>query len=300
MPDAWSGADERDLDDEPPWIVLGEDDEFTIAVPAERLALIVARLEQAADAFSTELTVEVDSPTGRRLLERTEIARLIDDASSTCLDIVRRSPATLDYLELVDLTQSSELLTTIWSLSLQADDPDGADLERELAWVAAIGKLAADCEDMFLTRIRPRDDGTFTLRWSLVDRALVREAIAELRSLMSSDDPAISRLFPSAYGSDAERNAGWDVLMRGELIDKRLAALQVTEELMTRRSCTQDELNAFMRCLNDARLVLGTQLDVDESGFPADPDGATRTDRIVYESLTHLLGRTVEALSGGL
>ena len=104
MPDAWSGADERDLDDEPPWIVLGEDDEFTIAVPAERLALIVARLEQAADAFSTELTVEVDSPTGRRLLERTEIARLIDDASSTCLDIVRRSPATLDYLELVDLT----------------------------------------------------------------------------------------------------------------------------------------------------------------------------------------------------
>ena len=83
-------------------------------------------------------------------------------------------------------------------------------------------------------------------------------------------------------------------------IEKRLEALTVTEALMKQRSCTVDELNSFMRCLNDARLVLGTRLDVDEEGFPSDPDGVTRTERIVYESLTHLLGRTVEALNTGL
>lgn len=290
-------------DDDGSWVEPDDDGGFVVDVEPGLLPMMTERLAHGSTAFSTELTVQVEGADGPRELRRDEIAKLIDDASSTCHDVLVRSPTTIDQTAAVELTQAAALLTTVWSLGLQADDPDGDDLRREMAWVASIGKLAADCEDMFVTRFRPRADGSFTLRWSVVDRAVVREAIADLRSLLTTDDPAIRRLFPAAYGSDAERNAGWDVLMRGELIERRLEALTVAETLMRRRRATADELSAFMRCINDARLVLGTRLDVDEDGLPGGSDrlgGATRSDRLVYESLTHLLGRTVDALETGL
>src|SRR4051794_18111478 len=121
---------------------------------------------------------------------------------------------------------------------------------------------------MQLTTIRSRRDGTFTIRWGVLDRELLAHVVGELRELVTSDDPSVTRLFPSAYGSDDERNAGWDVLARGELVASRLATLDVVDALIGRRHADADEIDALMRTVNDARLVLGSRLDVTEEGPP--------------------------------
>ena len=270
--------------------VIREEDFFVIDVPPEARRLMTNRLRAGATPFPDDLTISTED----RELTRSEVENLLNDASTTTLRLIDFGE--LGHDELVELAQSSALLAAIWSTAMGASASDAAPAAEEIEWVATIGRLAADCEDMFVTRIRHRRDGSYSLRWSMVDRLLVREAAEDLRAILSTDDPAIARLFPSAYGSDADRNAGWDVLMRGELIERRLAALDVVDDMLDRKSCTEDELNAFMRSVNDARLVIGTRLDVDESGFAPTPDPSDRRQQMAYEVLTRLLGRTIEPL----
>lgn len=177
------------------------------------------------------------------------------------------------------------------------DDASG-DEGDDPVWHDVLDRIAADCTEMLTSRFRRRRDGSFTLRWDARDRAVIADAIAELRGLMSSDDPAIARLFPSPYGDDAERNAGWDVLVRGELIERRLDALQRVESMFDRRTCSADELSALMRSVNDARLVVGTRLDVSEDGPPLDMTASEASAYRLYEHLTSILAHAIRALSG--
>jgi hypothetical protein len=294
-PDEELEIEDWDADDS--WVTAVGDDEFAFDLPSGVGRLLARRLKRGSKSFSNELAIEVNDDDTVRELEADEISGLIDDASTVVRDALR---STLQPEEMVGVTQAAAVLATIWSMSFDAEAADGSATRREQIWVAVITKLAQDCEHMLFARIRPRPDGTFSLRWRGADRAIVQNMSAELRGLLASDDPSISRLFPSAYGSDAERNAGWDALMRGELIEKRLEALAVVDELMGRDRCTADELNAFMRSVNDARLVLGTRLDVDESGMPADLTGADRAAYETYEHLGFLLAVTIRALRGTL
>ena len=56
---------------------------------------------------------------------------------------------------------------------------------------------------------------------------------------------------------------------------------------------------AWMRALNEVRLVLGTRLDVSEEGDerPLDDTDPTWEAFAVYDYLTHLQAEIVEALS---
>lgn len=288
-----------------PW-ATADDDGVLIDIDAARAATLIERLERGAAPLSLQLAVEVTDDNGPRPLDRAEVEFMISEASEVCLGVIRRSPVKLDEEGFEGFARAASLLSTIWALGFQADEPAGEKRRAELGWLDLIGKLAADCEDMLYTRIHPQVDGAFALKWGFRDRAAVRRSMTTLRTLMSSDDPAVSRLFPSAYGPDAERNAGWDALMRGELIDRRLEALKVVEQLTTKRHCNIEELDAFMRCLNDARLVLGTRLDVSEDDDrlerlrEAAADPAVWRDRVAYERLTNLLGVTIEALGSTL
>lgn len=282
-----------DAEDGPPWIEADDDGEGAVlAIDPGELAAMAERLGRGSAPLPARLTVPLE---GGGSIGKHELAELLDEASRTCLEIVSRSPTILDAGAAAELAHHAATIATIWSVAFQTE-PNADDLP----WLAAIGRLAADCEDMFVTRILPRGDGTFTLKWGLFDRSLLRDAIADLRSVMSSDDPSVSRLFPTAYGDDAERNAGWDVLMRGELIERRLSALETTERIMSQKVCGVDDLNTLMRCINDARLVIGTRLDVDEEGMPADAGGRRDPDRLRYEALSGLLARTVHALGRSL
>jgi hypothetical protein len=110
----------------------------------------------------------------------------------------------------------------------------------------------------------------------------------------------VRRLFPPAYPDDAERDAGYQVLTRDELLEHRLAALDVVEATLDGGDLDDDAMSAWMGTLNSLRLVLGTRLDVDEELPPLDPADPLAPAYAVYEYLGWLLSQVVDALSRDL
>ena len=81
------------------------------------------------------------------------------------------------------------------------------------------------------------------------------------------------RLFPTAYHDDAERDREYQQLVRDELLDRRLAALDIVDShRSTADELDEAQLSAWMRRVNDLRLVLGTRLDVCEDRRRLDAD----------------------------
>jgi hypothetical protein len=152
-------------------------------------------------------------------------------------------------------------------------------------------------------RIRRRGPGRYQVRLASNGRLLIGSLVQQLREqlLTSTDQPALRRLFPPAYANDPERDAGYQVLTRDELLEGRLAALDVVERTLDGGDdLSHDELTAWMTTLNSLRLALGTRLDVDEELPQLDPEDPLAPDYAVYEYLGWLLAHIVEALSGDL
>src|SRR5919106_4525124 len=93
--------------------------------------------------------------------------------------------------------------------------------------------------------------------------------------------PHARRLFPPAYTDDDEAQAEFARLMTDELTDgKRKALASVTGTLDRgalkrggwRVTLTADEAEDWLAVLNDARLTLGTRLDVTERTYDRDID----------------------------
>jgi len=85
------------------------------------------------------------------------------------------------------------------------------------------------------------------------------------------DDPALARLLPDAYGDDDEAATEFRRYTEGDLrAGKRATAATVLAGLSPlagrggRLVLDRDEADAWLGCLNDLRLVLGTRLDVTE------------------------------------
>ncbi len=151
---------------------------------------------------------------------------------------------------------------------------------------------------MFRSPIKRRPDGSYRFAISADERRLVASVVGQLRDLLLADDPSLVRLFPPLYGDDDERNAGYAALAGSELVDRRLGSIDVVLDTIEADSLTQDELESWMRSINDVRLALGTILDVDESERPsADPDETASANLAVYQYLGALLEMTVRALS---
>ena len=85
------------------------------------------------------------------------------------------------------------------------------------------------------------------------------------------DDPALARLLPDAYGDDDAAATEFRRFTEGDLrAAKRanatvlLATLAPLADTGGRLTIDRDEADAWLGCLNDLRLVLGTRLDVTE------------------------------------
>jgi len=148
---------------------------------------------------------------------------------------------------------------------------------------------------VFRSPIRRQRGGDYRFTISDDERQLVLDLVRQLRELLTTDSPALRRLFPPPYGDDDERNAGYAVLAGSELVERRLAALDVIETTIDAETLTEDQLQTWMRSVNDLRLVLGTLLDVSDDEEPA--SGADETMIAVYEYLGQLLELTVQALA---
>ena len=152
--------------------------------------------------------------------------------------------------------------------------------------------------------IEPDHEGGFRLRLSDGERELLRTLPAELQALLDSepDDPGLRRLFPPAYEQDEEGEAEYHRLMAGELLEGRRAALRLVQETAGRDRLTAEELDAWLRALNDLRLVLGTRLDVTEEMYEAelDPAHPRAYELSVYGYLSWLQEQLVAAAAGDL
>lgn len=171
------------------------------------------------------------------------------------------------------------------------------------------------------TRVTSTGSGAYRIWLRPNEVTLLRDLVAQLRDrlLASTDDPMVRRLFPPAYANDPERDAGYQVLTRDELLEGKLQALAAVEEMLdtaseqpTSEATASDStegagkgltletderrLTAWMRALNDLRLVLGTLLDVEEDMDPPDSEDPQAPLFAVYEFLGWLLAQIVDAL----
>ncbi len=125
-------------------------------------------------------------------------------------------------------------------------------------------------------------------------------------------DPVLERFFPRAYldPTEEEAESDWQRLVHGDLMDGRRRALATVEGTLAaaqlRRgryelALDEDQAQSWLAVLNDARLALGTRLEVTEdmdlSGLdPDDPDTAPFAVYwwlgVLEESLIDVLSRS--------
>jgi hypothetical protein len=112
--------------------------------------------------------------------------------------------------------------------------------------------------------------------------AVLRGLPDQLRTVLGEDEdePVNRRLFPPAYldVADIERDAEYRRLMHDDLVEEKLANLDLVTASLERGSSsvrrwtielTDEEAAAWLGVLNDLRLALGVRLDITE-----DYDGA--------------------------
>jgi hypothetical protein len=152
------------------------------------------------------------------------------------------------------------------------------------------------------------DDGV-ELALDDVETSIIRGLCNELRELISdqdaANDPVVGRLFPAAYDDPTEQ-ASYESLVGDDLSKHKLQALEVVSSALDSPRATvvlnSDTLDAWLACLTDMRLAIGTRLEVDEERMAADIDPADPNARPF--AVLHWLGGIQEgilrAVSSGL
>jgi hypothetical protein len=149
----------------------------------------------------------------------------------------------------------------------------------------------------FAARISRAPDG---VRLDLPERErdLLRLVVYEVGELLDEpEDPAVQRLFPRAHEDD-ELERQYRDLAGEQLASGRRRALDILAQTAGRTILSPEEADAWLRGLNDARLVLGTRLDVRED-FDWDDVGLDHPqaqELALYAYLSSLQAQLVEAL----
>ena len=127
------------------------------------------------------------------------------------------------------------------------------------------------------------------------ERELLHELVDQLRTLlMSGTEPSLRRLFPTAHPDDPAREAEYQALVQGSLLEHRLQTLERFEATLDADTLTVEDTGAWMGAITDLRLVLGTLLDVREDDNRFDPDAEDAYGHAVYHFLGALLELVVE------
>jgi len=113
-----------------------------------------------------------------------------------------------------------------------------------------------------------------------------------------ADSPILARLFPTAVEDDPMATLGFEQLMGKAIRDGKIEAATVLAATAGNERLSAEETLAWLRCLNDVRLMLGTHLnvseDVDMETYLEDP--ATEHAAVVYLALSELLEMLVRAV----
>lgn len=143
------------------------------------------------------------------------------------------------------------------------------------------------------------------LRLSPEAQNVLRSFATQLLGLLDGegDSEVLKRLFPPAYGGEyAELEADYHRLMGDDLRARHREAAETLLATLDATEIDEATAHAWVRALNELRLVLGTILDVSEDDYdervdPSDPRAASWS---VYHFLNALQDELVDELSAGL
>jgi hypothetical protein len=149
--------------------------------------------------------------------------------------------------------------------------------------------------------VRRLRSGRFKLALGAEEREVLRSLPGQLTELLADGtDPSLHRLFPPAYheAEHAEQEVEYQRLMHDDLARRHVEALEVMTSTVDADELDEDQLNGWLRGLNELRLVIGTRLDVSEETFddeldPSHPDAPALA---LYAYLGWLQEHVVEAL----
>lgn len=152
-------------------------------------------------------------------------------------------------------------------------------------------------------RVKRSRKGGVELRLPEEERAFLASLAPEMRGLYQgegADDPVLERLFPVAYPSDTDRETEYRLLVHDELRESLVAALDTLAGSVEADHLDPEEADAWMRAINQVRLVLAARLEVTEEGDerPRDPDDPRLPAFAAYDYLSLLQTELIDALIG--
>jgi hypothetical protein len=133
-------------------------------------------------------------------------------------------------------------------------------------------------------------------------RDLLRSVARQMTDLLTdeeyADSPVLARLFPQANMDDPLEALGFEQLMGKAIHDGKLEAAAVLERTAGNERLSEEETLAWLRSINDVRLMIGTHLNVSEEidveTFLDDP--TTEHAALVYVALSELVDMLVRAV----
>jgi Domain of unknown function (DUF2017) len=145
--------------------------------------------------------------------------------------------------------------------------------------------------------VRRSRRGSYEISLSTEDREVLRALPTQLRDAIAANpkDEAFRRLFPPAYANDPEADEEYRQMVGPELDERRSVALDTLAKTADATELTEEELEAWLRALNDIRLWLGTLLDVSEDEAEQEPEDPPH---MLYHALTALQSMVIDVLSG--
>lgn len=110
-------------------------------------------------------------------------------------------------------------------------------------------------------------------------------------------DPALARLFPAAYVDDQAAASDFRRFTEPDLRNEKLTNVELVSHLLENNSekleLNQAQINAWLKSLNDVRLVLGTRLGISEEYRE---QSSTDPGLHLYDYLTFLQSTLIDSL----
>lgn len=150
-----------------------------------------------------------------------------------------------------------------------------------------------------LFRLSP-DGKQAIVRFLPEETQMLRDLGVRLRMLLTIEDSTnqTASLFPPAYGDDFMRQVEYDRTARGNLSDSHVAALDEMLHLLDCRHADAEQINSFIRAVNQLRLVAARKLeitaDTSEEDFPE--NHPERADYVAFQYLALLQQEALEIL----
>ncbi|MDA8379983.1 MAG: DUF2017 family protein [Actinomycetota bacterium] len=175
----------------------------------------------------------------------------------------------------------------------------GEPRHREPQWGGTFRSLRSALSRRPVRRVGDR----YRIELSGPEQALLVGLCHQVTELVATGDPAVRRLFPTAFPDDPERQREYAGLTRDFLEEHHRRSLATLATTTGKREVDGDEMAAWLSAINDIRLVLGTHLDVTDgpgAGTRRASDDPQAPLDAAYNYLGWLQAHVIDAVAADL